>query len=98
MLLVFCLRVFCAVMCIVLLAFCALCVLIFSTVIIYGVEYRILEIKQYFVPLFILLVSVLNMEFFQGCSYISASLCYFYYFRCVMFVSVEFPMFSICCT
>jgi hypothetical protein len=43
-----------------------LCVLMFCIAIIRGVEYRILEIKQYFVHLFILLVRAINMEFFKA--------------------------------
>jgi hypothetical protein len=42
------------------------CVLMFCMVILYGFKYRILEIEQYFVHLFILLVHAVNMEFFMA--------------------------------
>jgi hypothetical protein len=44
-----------------------LCILVFSINIMYGDEYRILEIKQYLNHLFSLLVRAINTEFFQGC-------------------------------
>jgi hypothetical protein len=43
-----------------------LCVLIFCIAIIYGVEYRILEIKRYFVHLFILFVRAINIKNFKA--------------------------------
>jgi hypothetical protein len=45
-------------------------VLMFCILIIYGVVYRILEIKQHFVYLFIVVMGAINMEFFKGCSYV----------------------------
>jgi hypothetical protein len=41
------------------------CALLFCILIISDVEYRILEMKQYFVHFFILLVRAINMEFFK---------------------------------
>jgi hypothetical protein len=43
-----------------------LCVLMFCIVIICGVEYTILEMKQYFIHLFILLVCTKNMDSFKS--------------------------------
>jgi hypothetical protein len=40
------------------------CLLLFCVIIINGVEYRVLEVKQYFVHLFILMFSI-NIEFFK---------------------------------
>jgi hypothetical protein len=40
-----------------------LCVLIFCIVVIYGVDYRILEVKKYFVHLFILWLCAINTDF-----------------------------------
>jgi hypothetical protein len=62
-----------------------ICMLLFCIVIIHGVEYMSLEIKQYFDHLFILLVTAINMEVFQGCSYV-------YLFG----LSVLFPLCSVC--
>jgi hypothetical protein len=72
--------------------------LIFCLVIkpIHGAEYRILEIKQYFVHLFILLVHVPNMEFFKAV-HMSAFWGYLYYFLCVLYVSYGCSVFSSCC-
>jgi hypothetical protein len=57
-------------------------VLLFYIVIIYGVEYRILEIKQYFFHLFILLVRAINIEILKAV-HMSAFWGYLYYFHCV---------------
>jgi hypothetical protein len=59
-----------------------LCVLMFCIVVTYGAEYRILQIKQYFVHLFILLARAIYMEFFKAV-YISPFLGYLYIFHCV---------------
>jgi hypothetical protein len=62
-------------------------VLMFCIVIIHGAEYRILEIKQYFVHLFISVVHATNMEFFNAV-HMSAFWDYLYYFVCVLYASV----------
>jgi hypothetical protein len=60
-------------------------VLLFCIVIIHDVEYRVLEVKQYFFHLFILLV--LNVEIFQAV-HVSTFSGYLYDLHCVLYFSV----------
>jgi hypothetical protein len=73
-----------------------LCVLIFCMVVICGVEYRILYIRQCFVHLFILLVRTINMRFSKSVR-MTASLGYLYYIYCALYVSIRVPCLSYCC-
>jgi hypothetical protein len=61
------------------------CVLLFCVVVINGVKYRVLEVKWYFVHVFILLMCATNMEFFKAV-HMSSFLVYLY---CVLYDSVR---------
>jgi hypothetical protein len=60
---------------------------LFRIVIIYGVEYRILEVNQYSINLFILLVGAINVVFFKDV-HMFAFLGYLYHFLCVLYVFI----------
>jgi hypothetical protein len=71
-----------------------LCVLLFCIDYIQNIQRRIqiLEIKQHFVNLFILLLRAIKMKFFQGCSYV------YLFGLCVLFAlcSVYFRRSAVC--
>jgi hypothetical protein len=62
-------------------------VLMFCIFIVHDIEYRILQMKQYFVHLFILLLRAINMEYFKALN-MSTVLGYLFYFHCVLYGSV----------